>query len=115
MSVYFENNENFDKIEMSIPPARVVVINQTLPEYTYIYEVEYNGKTSILYEGSDYWMQKYIDHNYTEIRFVAGLENTKIRIYYEIKNQYGCRHEYKLYLGFTERYEYCAKCDHKKE
>lgn len=115
MSVYFENNENFNKIEAAIPPARLLVINQILPEYTYIYEVEYTGKTSILYEGSDYWVQKHIDYNYTELRFVAGLEGTKIKIYYEVKGQYGCKHEYKMYFGFTEMYEYCVKCDDKKE
>ena len=26
----------------------------------------------------------------------------------------GCRHVYKLYRGFNEIYEYCAKCDEKK-
>jgi hypothetical protein len=26
----------------------------------------------------------------------------------------GCSHEYKTYTGFTEVYDYCTKCDHKK-
>ncbi len=26
-----------------------------------------------------------------------------------------CNHEYKLYTGLTEQFEYCVKCDQKKE
>lgn len=25
-----------------------------------------------------------------------------------------CQHEYKLYQGFTQSYNYCIKCDHKQ-
>lgn len=27
----------------------------------------------------------------------------------------GCQHEWKLYDGFTNRFEYCSKCDEKKQ
>ncbi|MEY4616787.1 MAG: hypothetical protein RJB66_1747 [Pseudomonadota bacterium] len=26
----------------------------------------------------------------------------------------GCKHDIKLYIGFREEYEFCAKCDAKK-
>lgn len=29
-------------------------------------------------------------------------------------DSYGCQHEVKEYIGFSEQYEYCSKCDAKK-
>lgn len=48
---------------------------------------------------------------------------TILREYSEFKNVYGqpipfpiptCQHEYKQYVGLTESFNYCVKCDHKR-
>jgi hypothetical protein len=32
-----------------------------------------------------------------------------------VQSDEGCSHDWKNYLGFTESYEYCAKCNEKKD
>lgn len=34
---------------------------------------------------------------------------------YQVQYKVGCSHEMKLYVGFTEKYRYCTKCDHKEK
>jgi len=31
--------------------------------------------------------------------------------YFEGRKRETCKHEFKLYIGFRERYNYCIKCD----
>lgn len=52
-------------------------------------------------------------HTYTIPKFVSALEeNSKFKPLYSNTNT--CTHEFKTYTGLTKKYEYCTKCDVKK-
>lgn len=115
MSVFLEDNENYSKIELKVPESRFVLFDKILPDYTYIYEVISATKSSILYDGTDYSIDRNLKSISTEIKFSAGLEGADIKIFYENPKTNGCFHQYKKYVGFTDIFSYCVKCDQKKE
>jgi hypothetical protein len=68
-------------------------------------------------------MKKYTEYNYKSIdglypyeHMLTFIKLTPVRgLYYEYpdKNQ-ECTHDFATYIGFTESFEYCRKCDHKR-
>ncbi len=111
MSSFFENDSRYNKIEITVPPSRSVVLNLLLPDYSYLYEFK-----SVLHEGTDYRLHRYPYRNVTDLFFSAGLQGAKITIYYLKDNKtQGCNHDFKQYNGFTESYRYCTKCDEKEK
>jgi hypothetical protein len=111
MSAFFENNARYQKIEVTVPPSRSVVLNLLLPDYSYFYEFK-----SVLHSGTDYHIYRYPSRNTTDLFFAAGLQGARVTIYY-LKDEasQGCNHDFKQYNGFTESYRYCTKCDQKEK
>ena len=76
------------------------------------------SKSQDIYEKIAEQWNRMIKQQYKETRdrYTDWMLNTEIdfsRV--EPVTAQQCQHEYKLYTGLVEQFEYCIKCDHKKD
>jgi len=103
-----------NKVSFVVPQDLNVVLDNIPFCKLYLYE-----NRIILLEGHDYSIYGR-DHTTkkTFIVFNKFFSNLKIDLYWvdddSLPANSICSHSFKEYVGFSEKYKYCVKCDHKK-
>jgi hypothetical protein len=92
-------------------------------EYRYVWDQQFGGSTGSCDTevGDSMWDIIAADihtHTYTHV-YTIPEDNYTISVGNIVwnnptSNSTNCSHEYKMYNGFTESYEFCIKCDKRK-